>query len=178
MKARKTVLITCLLVALIASTSGSAPTAPDNPAAETFGPDVVHLSGVRNISFGDTEGELTARGVLQIEAEPADCAAQIAGLDTVGPVFDRERLVLMWVSPPMHTPEGVTVGTSVNTVHARYPAATALIAPQGTYRFDGLLAREGDRAFLFLHDGRVVRKTIAGYAAYAQKLFDEGFGLC
>ncbi|MGW4466048.1 hypothetical protein [Micromonospora sp. NPDC004704] len=178
MKARKTVLIGFLLATLIASASGSAPTMPGKPAVGTFGPDVVHLSGVRNIEFGDTEGELTARGVLEPEPEATECAAQINGLDTVGPVFDHNRLVLMWVSPPMHTPEGVTVGTSLNTVHARYPAATALVAPQGTYRFDGLLARQGDRAFLFLHDGRIVRKTVAGYANYAQKLFDEGFGTC
>jgi hypothetical protein len=53
-----------------------------------------------------------------------------------------------------------------------------LTAPPGTYRFDGLLARQGDRAYLFLHDGRTVRKTVAGYADYAQRLFDEGFGTC
>jgi hypothetical protein len=176
MKARKMVLIGWLLVALIATGSGSTPTAPSSLDAGAFGPDVVHLEGVRNIEFGDTERELTDRGVLQ--PEPASCATQLAGLATVGPVFDHDRLVLMWVSPPMHTPEGVTVGTPLNTVHARYPAATELIAPQGTYQFDGVLAREGDRAFLFLHDGRVVRKTVAGYADYAQKLFDEGFGTC
>ena len=176
MKARKTVLIGWLAVALIATGSGSTPTPPTNLDAGAFGPDVVHLEGVRNIEFGDTERELTDRGVLR--PEPAPCASHLAGLATVGPVFDRERLVLMWVSPPMHTPEGVTVGTPVNTVHDRYPAATELTAPQGTYRFDGLLAKEGDRAFLFLHDGRVVRKTVAGYADYAQKLFDEGFGTC
>ncbi|RKR89499.1 hypothetical protein BDK92_3851 [Micromonospora pisi] len=176
MKARKTVLIGWLVVALVASASGSTPAPPTSGNTGSFGPDVVHLSGVRNIEFGDTETELTRRGVL--EPEPASCGPNLNGLATVGPVFDHDRLVLMWVSPPMHTPEGVTVGTPVNTVHARYPTATELTAPQGTYRFDGLMAQEGDRAFLFLHDGRVVRKTIAGYADYAHKLFDEGFGLC
>lgn len=176
MKARKTVLIGWLLVALLANGSGSTPTPPSSPDAGSYGPDVVHLEGIRNIEFGDSEQELTERGVLRPEPEP--CAAHLTGLATVGPVFADDRLVLMWVTPPMHTPEGVTVGTSINTVQARYPAATELTAPQGTYRFDGLMAQEGDRAYLFLHDGQVVRKTVAGYADYAQKLFDEGFGTC
>ena len=86
--------------------------------------------------------------------------------------------MLLWVSRPVATPEGVTDGTPVAQVRARYPRAVRLTAPEGTYRFDGLLARRGDRAYLFLHYGRVVRQTIAGYASWARRLFDEGHGPC
>ena len=55
---------------------------------------------------------------------------------------------------------------------------TCLPAPPGSHRFAGLLARDGDRAYLFLHDGVTVREIIAGYADWARRLFDEGYGPC
>jgi hypothetical protein len=174
-KVRKFLLIAGLLVGAVISGSGPS-NEPGTLAGAPYGPDIIHLAGVRNVAFGDTEQELTRRGVLQ--PQPASCGPSLAGLSTVSPVFADERLVLLWVDSPMHTPEGVTVGTPVDTVRATYPSVSRLTAPQGTYRLDGLLAKDGDRAYLFLHDGRTVQKTIAGYADYAQKLFDEGFGLC
>ncbi|WP_405104138.1 hypothetical protein [Micromonospora sp. NBC_01412] len=45
-------------------------------------------------------------------------------------------------------------------------------------REDPLRARRSDRAYLFLHDGRTVRKIIAGYADWARRLFAEGHGPC
>ncbi|MEV4758891.1 hypothetical protein AB0J86_27865 [Micromonospora sp. NPDC049559] len=186
MKARKTLLLVGLIVAAAASTSGGTRTAPttsdsrptrgpERPATP-YGADVLDLAGLPNVEFGDTEQELTQRGVLG--ARGASCASGLNGMEAVSPVFDHDRLVLLWADPPVRTPEGVTIGTPVSQVRATYPALTRLTAPRGTYRFDGLLARDGDRAYLFLHDGRTVRKTVAGYAEYARRLFDEGFGTC
>lgn len=151
---------------------GSAPStgAPAGP------PDVIHLGGLHGLEFGASEAELTRQGLLMPPSMA--CGPRLANLATVSPVFADDRLVLLWASPPMHTPEGVAVGTPVDTVRRTYPDVTALDAPRGSHRFDGLLASEGDRAYLFLHDDRRVRKIIAGYAEYARKLFDEGFGTC
>ena len=181
MKLSKLLPIMGLLIATFTSLSG--PThAPDKsasgqlPEKAAYGPDVVHLDGLRDIEFGDTEQELARRGLLTPSI--ASCGPSLAGMDMVGPVFADDRLVLLWADPSMHTPEGVTSGTPVRQVQTTYPASTPLDAPQGTYRFDGLLVSEGDRSYLFLHDGRTVRKTVAGYTDYARKLFDEGFGTC
>ncbi|WP_410814790.1 hypothetical protein [Micromonospora sp. 067-2] len=138
--------------------------------------DVIGLNGLRNIEFGVTEDELTARGILRTDL--AACGPTLAGHDMVSPVFADDRLVLLWLGDPMRTPEGITTGSPVDQVWDRYPSVTRLRAPQGTHRFDGLLARSGDRAYLFLHDGRTVRKTIAGYADWARRLFEEGADPC
>jgi len=145
-------------------------------AAPTIPPDVISLHGLRGIEFGASEQELTRQGALL--PQTAGCAPRLTGLATVSPVFADDRLVLLWASPPMRTPEGVAIGTPIEVVRQTYPTLTALDAPTGSYRFDGLLATQGDRGYLFLHDGRMVRKIIAGYAEYARKLFDEGVGPC
>ncbi|WP_308209449.1 hypothetical protein [Micromonospora sp. RHAY321] len=149
------------------------PTPDERPAGSV---EVIDLNGLRNIEFGDTEDELTRRGILRTDMDA--CGPVLAGHDMVSPVFAEEKLVLLWVGDPMRTPEGITVGSPVDEVWSRYPSVTRLRAPQGTHRFDGLLARSGDRAYLFLHDGLTVRKTIAGYAEWARRLFDEGTGPC
>ncbi|WP_405116638.1 hypothetical protein [Micromonospora sp. NBC_01405] len=143
---------------------------PDRPA------EVVNLRGLRNVEFGDTGADLTRRGILRAEVDA--CGPTLAGHEATSPVFVDDRLVLLWLDDPVRTPEGVTVGTPVDQVGARYAQVSRLIAPHGTYRFDGLLARRGDRAYLFLHDGRTVRKIIAGYANWARRLFAEGHGPC
>ncbi|MGI5212879.1 hypothetical protein [Plantactinospora sp. CA-290183] len=194
MRVLRIVRVVALLVAVVVAGCHALPTGPTPspppgttpdratapagapPAAGAPGADVIDLNGLRNIEFGDTEQELRRRGVLH--PEEARCGHSLTDPSTVSPVFDKDRLVLLWASPAVRTPEGVTAGTPVNQVRASYPAATRLTAPPGTYRFDGLLARDGDRAYLFLHDGRTVRKTVAGYADYARRLFDEGFGTC
>ncbi|NYF55825.1 hypothetical protein HDA35_001656 [Micromonospora purpureochromogenes] len=146
---------------------------PARPVGDT---EVVHLSGLDEIEFGDTEQELTRRGVLRAEVDA--CGPTLAGHGAASPIFVDDRLVLLWLDDPMSTPEGITVGTPVEEVLASYPEAVRLDAPQRTYRFDGLLARDGDRAYLFLHDGTSVREIIAGYADWARRLFDEGYGPC
>jgi hypothetical protein len=174
-KTRKFLLIAGLLIGAVGAGSGPS-NDPATPAGAPYGPDVIRLTGFRNIAFGDSAQELTRRGVLGPQETP--CGPSLTGLDAVSPVFADDRLVLLWFEPPMRTPEGITVGTPVDAVPAAYPSATWLTAPQETYRFDGLLVEQGDRAYLFLHDGRTVRKIIAGYAGYARKLFEEGSGLC
>ncbi|MBF9130662.1 hypothetical protein I0C86_17100 [Plantactinospora sp. S1510] len=178
MEARKVVRIAAVLVAATIAVCHAYRTGSDEPPTPpASGTDVLNLRGVRDVEFGDTEQELLRRGQLHPEPELA-CGSSLTDPPAVSPVFADDRLVLLWASPPVKTPEGVTAGTPVEQVRAAYPAATRLTAPAGTYRFDGLLARQGDRAYLFLHDGRTVRKTVAGYADYAQQLFDEGFGTC
>jgi hypothetical protein len=152
-------------------------TLSDEAAATSHQPDVLHLSGFHDVRFGDTEQELARRGVLD-RRQDLGCGPGLTGSTPVGPVFAQNRLVLLWADPPVRTPEGVTAGTPVERVRAAYPDATALAAPPGSHRYDGLMARRGDRAYLFLHDGRTVRKTVAGYADHVRRLFDEGFGTC
>ncbi|WP_435820019.1 hypothetical protein [Micromonospora purpureochromogenes] len=158
------------------SGSGVRPQGPDVPARPVGDTEVVHLSGLDEIEFGDTEQELTRRGVLRAEADA--CGPTLAGHGAASPIFVDDRLVLLWLDDPMSTPEGITVGTPVEEVLTSYPEAVRLDAPQRTYRFDGLLARDGDRAYLFLHDGTSVREIIAGYADWARRLFDDGYGPC
>lgn len=178
MTLRQFLFIAALLTAASVAGSGVRPHPPVAPAepVEPVTDEVVDLTGLHGVEFGDTERELTERGVLRESAE--SCGPTLVGHETASPIFYGDRLVLLWVSAPVRTPEGITVGTPVSEVRDRLPALTRLKAPQGTYRFDGLLARRGDRAYLFLHDGRTVRKTIAGYADYARRLFDEGHGPC
>ncbi|WP_423202942.1 hypothetical protein [Micromonospora kangleipakensis] len=164
------------MVAASIAGSGVRPQGPDVPARPVGDAEVVDLDGLRDIEFGATEAELTRRGVLRSDEDA--CGPTLAGHGTVSPVFFDDRLVLLWLDDPMSTPEGITVGTPVSEVRASYPSAIPLRAPRGTYRFDGLLARSDDRAYLFLHDGTTVRKIIAGYADWARRLFDEGYGPC
>ncbi|SCE83678.1 hypothetical protein GA0070612_1467 [Micromonospora chokoriensis] len=176
MKLRQFAFIATLMTAASIAGSGVPPTGsiPDGRPAGSV--EIIDLNGLRNIEFGDTEDELTRRGILRTSLD--SCGPMLVGHDTVSPVFMEDRLVLLWVGDPMRTPEGITAGSPVDQVWARYPEVTRLAAPQGTHRLDGLLARSGDRAYLFLHDGRTVRKTIAGYADWARRLFDEGTGPC
>ncbi|MEH1102139.1 hypothetical protein [Micromonospora sp. CPCC 205561] len=138
--------------------------------------EVVDLNGLRDVEFGDTEDELTRRGILRSDIDA--CGPSLAGHDTTSPIFVDDRLVLLWLGDSTRTPHGITAGIPVAEVRARFPSAHELDAPQETYRFDGLLARQGDRAYLFLHDGRAVTRIIAGYADWAQRLFHEGHSPC
>ncbi|GIJ30742.1 hypothetical protein Vqi01_59040 [Micromonospora qiuiae] len=137
---------------------------------------VVGLDGLADVGFGDTESELTRRGILRTDVDA--CGPTLAGHDMISPIFIEGRLVLLWAGDPVQTPEGITAGTPIAEVEASYPRVRSLHAPQGTHRFDGLLARDGDRAYLFLHDGRTVRKIIAGYASWAHRLFLDGHSPC
>ncbi|WP_174528577.1 hypothetical protein [Micromonospora maritima] len=149
---------------------------PQWPVRPVGAAEVVGLDGLRDAEFGDTEEDLTRRGLLHTDEEA--CGPTLTGLGSASPIFVDDRLVLLWLDDPMSTPEGISAGTPVTDVRAAYPGATALPAPPGGHRFAGLLARDGDRGYLFLHDGVTVRKIIAGYADWARRLFDEGYGPC
>lgn len=176
MKLRQFAFIATLMTAASIAGSGVPPNGPIPDGRPAGNVEIIDLNGLSNIEFGATEDELTRRGILLTDLDA--CGPVLAGHDTVSPVFVEDKLVLLWVGDPMRTPEGITAGSPVEQVWARYPQVTRLRAPQGTHRLDGLLARSGDRAYLFLHDGRTVRKTIAGYADWARRLFDEGAGPC
>ncbi len=176
MRLRQFGFIAVLLLA--ASASGSGPMSPDTigvhePVASVT---VVGLDGVADVEFGATESELARRGILRTDVDA--CGPTLAGHDMISPIFIDGRLVLLWAGDPVHTPEGVTAGTPIAEVKVRYPKVRTLRAPHGTYRLDGLLARDGDRAYLFLHDGQQVRKIIAGYATWARRLFLDGHSPC
>lgn len=137
---------------------------------------VVSHEGLAGIRFGATRADL-ARDHGLIDA-PDDCAPQLPSYPGASPVFDGDRLVLLWADPPLRTPEGIAVGSPVGAVNDAHPDAEPLTAPPESFRFDGLLVTSGDRALLFLHDGTTVQKLIVGYDEHARRLFHEGFGTC
>ncbi|MER7439191.1 hypothetical protein ABTW73_00090 [Micromonospora avicenniae] len=175
MKLRQFALIAGLLAAAVVS--GSPPNVPaSGPQRTVPAGEVLDLDGLPDVEFGDTEDELARRGVLGTDV--GGCGRTLTGHSTTSPVFIDDRLVLLWLDDSTRTTEGIGVGSPVQQVRTRYPELTPLRAPQGTYRLDGLLARDGELAYLFLHDGRTVRKIIAGYADWARRLFAEGDGPC
>jgi hypothetical protein len=153
-----------------------------NPApAATEDPRVVSHLGRLEIQFGDTRAELQHdQGMVQ---RAGDCAPRLPGNPALSPVFDRDRLVLLWVDPPLRTPSGVMVGTPVDQVLEAYPEIEELPEPSRPFQFRGLLAEvdtpgADDRAYLFLHDQNAVQKVIVGYEQDARRLFHEQFGTC
>jgi hypothetical protein len=137
--------------------------------------DVVNVTGHNGFRFGSSRAEVAAF----INEDLPGCNSQLAGRPEGSLVFDREeRLVLLWFDAPLHTPDGISTGDPLAELQTAYPQAIALEAPAGSHRFDGLLVRQGEHGYLFLHDGKTVRKAIAGYVEYLQRLFDSGFGVC
>jgi hypothetical protein len=151
--------------------------APSKPTStSTSDPYVVRFEGLRDITFGQSSADLTSRGIVTTGEQA--CGPRMSGVPEASPVFADGKLVLLWFNPPYATPEGVKVGTPVSEVRAKYGNAVDLEPPAGSYTFPGLLVIKGDRAYLFLHDGKTVLKTIAGYESYARKLYETGFGSC
>jgi len=144
--------------------------------ATSYGPQVVHFDGLRNIRFGHKVTDLTAQGFVNVSNQ--GCGPRFTDIPQASPVFADGVLVMMWFNPPLATPEGVMVGTPVSEVRKRYSTEVDLTPPAGSYTFPGLLVRNGDRAYLFLHDGKTVQKEIAGYADYVRRLYTDGFGAC
>lgn len=167
---------TAVLVMLAAGTLALAGAGPVATAAEPADPDVVSHSGLATIELGSTRTELV-RGHGLVQAE-SDCAPRLPAYPSASPVFDAGRLVLLWAHPPLRTPDGLAVGSPVDAVRAAHPDAEALAAEPGSYRFDGLLAVTGDRAYLFLHDQAQVQKLLVGYEEPARRLFHENVGAC
>ncbi|MDI1464271.1 hypothetical protein QEZ54_25185 [Catellatospora sp. KI3] len=144
-------------------------------ASVAQGPDIVDLQGVRGMRFGATRGDLDSR----LDKSRAGCSSQATGMPEGSLVFGPDdRLALVWFDSPLRTPEGVHTGSTVAEVRGAYPQAQRLTAPAGSYQFDGLLVVQGDRGYLFLHDGTTVQKAIAGYGDSLRQLFNTGFGAC
>ncbi len=143
--------------------------AGDTPA------NVVDYTGTDGVKFGTTSGDLARQYGLTRKA--GDCAPSLPGHPLVSPVFVNDKLALLWVSAPAHTPEGITVGSTVSQVQAAYPQATRLAAPSA-YQYPGLMATSGDKAYLFLYSGEQVSKMIVGYQQYVQQLYQSGGDTC
>lgn len=138
--------------------------------------DVVTFTGVADVELGDSLTEISA--AHEIEAPIGGCALTIDGVDGVDPVFADDRLVLMWIHAPVHTPEGIMEGSSVAAVRSAYGNEVDLTPPAGSHAFPAILVTKDDRAYLFLHDGKSVRKEIVGYTDYVKRLYEDGFGAC
>jgi hypothetical protein len=156
--------------------AGGARAVGSAPAPQPVGPGPVTPQGVGDLRVGDTRTDLARdHGLTQ---RPGDCAPRLPDHPAVSPVFDRDRLVLLWADAPLRTPDGVGVGTPVAALSATYPAGEQLPAPD-EFRFDGLLVPgSGGNAYLFLHDGTTVQKVIAGSAEHARLLFHHDVGTC
>ncbi|MEV4536825.1 hypothetical protein AB0J82_23880 [Asanoa sp. NPDC049518] len=172
------VVVALALFALLAGYSTQRGGSPAYASATTTATssDVVDFDGVRDVRLGQTDTELAQQGAM---ARPQEaCGPVLTDVHEASPVFANGELVLMWVNPPLATPEGVGVGTSVEATKAAYPQATTMNAPAGSYQFDGLMVTSGDRAYLFMHDGQTVRKAVVGYTDDVQRLFTLGVGNC
>ncbi|WP_051366765.1 hypothetical protein [Hamadaea tsunoensis] len=135
----------------------------------------VTFDGVDGITFGTAKADLVARHGLSPQQGCNQPFADVAG---AGPVFRDGKLVLLWAHAPLHTPEGIAEGSAVGAVRTAYANEVELSPPAGSHTYPGILVENGDRAFLFLHDGQTVKKEVAGYAVDVRRLFETGFGAC
>lgn len=143
------------------------------PTAVQTRRDVVTFQGLGDVHFGDSVGRLAVSHGFK--DDPSTCTRSFSDLPNVEPVAADGKLVLMWVDAPVHTPEGISVGSTVSAVRAAYRGEQDLT---GAQEYEGILVVKQDKALLFLHDGQTVRKAVAGYADYVRRLYTEGFGAC
>ncbi len=152
---------------------------PVTPSAAARDPDVIDFGGLRDIRFGASLRALSAGGIVAVDGSA--CGPSFTGIPEASPVFDGDELVLIWANPPLRTPEGIMVGSSIEEARRAYPSGIELTPPDGSTTFPGLLVTGGDdQAYLLLYDserGRV-EKLIVGYERYAGMLFFNGFGTC
>jgi hypothetical protein len=178
---RRLILLVIGTLALFALLAGYATDRLPSPAyatatAPAASANTVNFDGVGGVHFGQHDADLTRLGALTQTA--AACGPALTATSTADPVFADGELVLLWVHPPLTTPEGIGEGTPLATAQAAYPQATTMTAPAGSYQFDGLMVTSGDRAYLFMHDGQTVRKVVVGYTESVQRLFTQGIGNC
>jgi hypothetical protein len=138
--------------------------------------DTVTFQGIGDVHFGDSIAALASAHGLT--ADSAACTRTFSDIAGVDPVVADGKLVLLWAHAPVHTPEGIAEGSPVSAVRTAYAGAQELAQPTGSHAYPAIMVVQGDRAFLFLHDGQTVRKEIAGYAGYVRRLYAEGFGAC
>lgn len=171
---RLPMIVPTLLLAGLAGCTGTASPVPH--AQPTGDPRVVSHQGLAEIRFGDTREALEREhGLVQ---RPGDCAPRLPEQPALSPVFDGDRLVLLWVDPPLHTPAGLAVGSPVEAVRAAHPDAEDLPTPADPFQFQALIVTVDDRAYLFLHDREQVQKLIIGYEHHARLVHQEQFGVC
>lgn len=165
-----------VLVAIVVVIAGArhhdraaAPAQPTVPAGQ------VDFTGTGDIHFGDTSSTLARQhGLVR---KPGDCGPTLPDAPQVSPVFVDDKLALLWVNAPLHTPEGITVGSPVHQVRAVYPNATDLPAP-GADRYPGIMVVRADRAYLFLYADDQVQKVIVGLKQYVEDLYQSGGDTC
>jgi hypothetical protein len=165
------------LLTLLAAGCGSVtPRSAPSPTSTAYGPNVVHSEGIgQNTRIGDTRSTLRPR----LADSRGNCAEQLRDVPQANLVFDgSDKLALIWFESPLRTPEGVGNGSTLAEVRQAYPTLSELTPPAGSHQFAGLLVADGEQGYLFLHDGGVVVKSIAGQSAQLQQLFSGGFGAC
>jgi hypothetical protein len=146
------------------------PTGSPAPTGE-----VVDYNGVGGIRFGTTSASLSRDyGML---TRPGDCGPRLPTMPQVSPVLVDDKLALVWVSAPVHTPEGITVGSEVSAVRKAYPQGVEMPPPTAN-QYPGILVTQGDRAYLFLYSDNQVRKVIVGFEQYAKQLYASGGDTC
>ena len=137
---------------------------------------VVSFTGIEDVQFGTSSRELARdHGMVR---RPEDCGPTLPRLSLVTPVLVNDKLALLWVSPPVHTPEGITVGSPVSQVRSAYPQATE-VSPPSLGQYPALLVSQDDRAYLFLYSqDQVVRKLLVGYRDAVEQLYRSGADTC
>ncbi|WP_344128552.1 hypothetical protein [Luedemannella flava] len=147
------------------------------PTSASTDPTVISYEGTNGVRIGQTVAELTEAGLL---ASPTPgCSRRFAGIDYADPVFDHDRLAFIWAYPPLHTPEGVMVGTAIADLNRAYPNAERLTPPAGSPTFDGALVRNPNGvAYLILHDGLAVQKLIVGAENAVRMLYTQRLDTC
>jgi hypothetical protein len=134
------------------------------------------MRGLRGIEIGASKRDLVAAGKV---SEEGPCGPVFPDIPYASPVFDGDRLVLVWAHAPLRTPERISEGSSLAQARQAYPTAVELTRPAGATEYPGLFVPgEPDLALLLLHDGAAVQKVIVGFESYARRLFDTGFGSC
>ena len=153
------------------------PAAAPPTTPQATGANVIDFHGLPGIAIGASLGELTTSGAITTTGP--GCGPAFVAVQDASPAFDADKLVLIWAYPPLHTPEHVGVGSSIEDVRAAYPSSVNLSAPDGSRLYPGLLvAGPDDLAYLMLYDGGEVQKLIVGQQKYARMLLDTGFGSC
>jgi hypothetical protein len=165
------------LAALGLSGCTAATGSPSSSATGATPANVIDFAGLPGIAIGASLSELTKAGAITTKGP--GCAPSFASLPNASPIFDADRLVLIWAYPPLHTPENVSVGSSIETARKAYPSAVELSAPAGSHRYPGLLVTgPDDLTYLMLYDNGQVQKLVVGMQKYARMLVDTGFGAC
>lgn len=136
---------------------------------------VINMTGYGDIHFGQPSTDLTVRHGLH--DSQVGCRPRFVDLAHLRPVFVDGKLAMLWADPPVHTPEGVSVGTDIAEVRQAYPDAVALPAP-GPYQYSGLLVTRNGMGYLFLFEGSQVKKMIVGYETYLRQIFATASDAC